>query len=392
MLATPRGRQASQDGRRHSPHGSLSPASTTGSDIPEFQTEDTPHILTKLTEVRNFLAKEISNSTKEVKAEIQALGARTAALEDKMEQITSAHNSVVTHSRTMRQQITDLEMIVEDLANRSRRNNVRLRGLPESPQEGDLKCLFYVMEYVNGGDLEQFLDRHGKLDRDAMRFIATDLVCGLQYLHRNSGLSNAEVQKENIMKKLFDEPGREWDPEVYCIVFVKKERRKRIIKDRTFPRHQESENPPQHSQRQNPASIEAYRISTCPYRIKLGYRSMKQLKQLKQYMSLKQLKHEAVAGKHSHCSSAVKEILSLGRQRAWRLTTDGDPRKCPGAEQSDVGIRSSHLKIADFGRSENVFDYTDAHDAGTRGYMAPEMLRSKRYNAGADRWSFGVIL
>ncbi|CAH2296857.1 Hypothetical predicted protein [Pelobates cultripes] len=162
MLATPRGRQASQDGRRHSPHGSLSPASTTGSDIPEFQTEDTPHILTKLTEVRNFLAKEISNSTKEVKAEIQALGARTAALEDKMEQITSAHNSVVTHSRTMRQQITDLEMMVEDLANRSRRNNVRLRGLPESPHEGDLvnKMKQYFKQLI-----PDISDEHWAIDR-----------------------------------------------------------------------------------------------------------------------------------------------------------------------------------------------------------------------------------
>ncbi|XP_063291680.1 protein kinase C delta type-like [Pelobates fuscus] len=55
--------------------------------------------------------------------------------------------------------------------------------------------------------------------------------------------------------------------------------------------------------------------------------------------------------------------------------------------------RSGHVKIADFGLAiENVFDYTDTYGAGTMGYMAPEMLRFERYDAGADWWSFGVIL
>ncbi|XP_063312442.1 protein kinase C delta type-like [Pelobates fuscus] len=115
--------------------------------------------------------------------------------------------------------------------------------------------VFFVMEYVNGGNLEQFMNRHGKLDRDAVRFIAAELVCGLQYLHRH-GIIHRDIKPENI---LLD--------------------------------------------------------------------------------------------------------------------------------------RSGHLKIADFGLSiENVFDYTDSFGAGTQGYMAPEVLRLERYDAGADWWSFGVIL
>ncbi|CAH2222269.1 kinase C delta type isoform X3 [Pelobates cultripes] len=66
--------------------------------------------------------------------------------------------------------------------------------------------VFFVMEYVNGGDLEQFMNRHGKLDRDAVRhllskekmFIAAELVCGLQYLHRH-GIIHRDIKPENVL-------------------------------------------------------------------------------------------------------------------------------------------------------------------------------------------------
>ncbi|KAM4034566.1 protein kinase C delta type-like [Anomaloglossus baeobatrachus] len=55
---------------------------------------------------------------------------------------------------------------------------------------------------------------------------------------------------------------------------------------------------------------------------------------------------------------------------------------------------TGHIKITDFGLAlENMFgDRTATELAGTDDYMAPEMLAGKKYGAGVDWYSFGVIL
>ncbi|KAM4034544.1 LOW QUALITY PROTEIN: protein kinase C delta type-like [Anomaloglossus baeobatrachus] len=55
---------------------------------------------------------------------------------------------------------------------------------------------------------------------------------------------------------------------------------------------------------------------------------------------------------------------------------------------------TGHIKITDFGLAiANMHgDRTATGYAGTQGYMAPEILAGKEYNAGVDWYSFGIIL
>ncbi|XP_040294303.1 protein kinase C delta type-like [Bufo bufo] len=55
---------------------------------------------------------------------------------------------------------------------------------------------------------------------------------------------------------------------------------------------------------------------------------------------------------------------------------------------------TGHIKITDFGLAlvNMLGDRTATSYAGTIGYIAPEMLARKEYNAGVDWYSFGVIL
>ncbi|CAH2301842.1 Hypothetical predicted protein [Pelobates cultripes] len=55
-----------------------------------------------------------------------------------METVVRAQHTAVTLADYMAQQLDNLEMQVEDLSNHSRCNNLRIRGLPESPNEGPL--------------------------------------------------------------------------------------------------------------------------------------------------------------------------------------------------------------------------------------------------------------
>ncbi|XP_044139194.1 protein kinase C delta type-like [Bufo gargarizans] len=55
---------------------------------------------------------------------------------------------------------------------------------------------------------------------------------------------------------------------------------------------------------------------------------------------------------------------------------------------------TGHIKVTDFGLAlENMLgDRTATEYAGTKGYVAPEMLAEKEYGVGVDWYSFGVIL
>ncbi|CAH2283246.1 Hypothetical predicted protein [Pelobates cultripes] len=93
-------------------------------------------ILQSLAEVKGYLA-----SAAEVKAEITAIGARTTETEHRVEQMVTAQNDTAKLSNTLRQKFTNLEIELEDISNRSRRNNLRILGLPDTVKEEDIESV-----------------------------------------------------------------------------------------------------------------------------------------------------------------------------------------------------------------------------------------------------------
>ncbi|CAH2322201.1 Hypothetical predicted protein [Pelobates cultripes] len=140
LLMASRTLQAQQDGCRHNTRDAASPTHAQSGNHPDPQTKETSQILQQLMDIKTYVVAKIARSSREVKAEIQALGMRIAALETRVETVAIAHNEVVTHATQLKKHLLNLELEMEALSNRSRRNNLRIYGLPEDPN--DTRILF----------------------------------------------------------------------------------------------------------------------------------------------------------------------------------------------------------------------------------------------------------
>lgn len=58
--------------------------------------------------------------------------------------------------------------------------------------------LYFIMDYVNGGELFFHLQKDKKFSEDRVRFYCAEIVCGLEYLHAN-GVLYRDLKPENLL-------------------------------------------------------------------------------------------------------------------------------------------------------------------------------------------------
>ncbi|KAM4038336.1 uncharacterized protein ACNLHF_016640 [Anomaloglossus baeobatrachus] len=92
-----------------------------------------------MSEIMSTFKKDMQNMLRSMQRDINAVEERTTHIEDKMAELTTAHNDVVDSVVSIDEEVDALKLKVADMEDRSRRNNVRLRGIAEMVKTEDLK-------------------------------------------------------------------------------------------------------------------------------------------------------------------------------------------------------------------------------------------------------------
>lgn len=131
------------DKSAYSPPATPQPSSATDTSEMEFQVLETlppppePSMQQLFQTFRQQLQSDFKSMISELKTDIQSLISRTDHTEKKMSEFAKSHNTLIDSHSALEEEVSRLAAKVLDLEDRSRRNNIRIRGIPEavSPQE-----------------------------------------------------------------------------------------------------------------------------------------------------------------------------------------------------------------------------------------------------------------
>lgn len=82
----------------------------------------------------------------QLKSDITEIGERVSHVEDKMAEFTTSHNELVDAHNEKDDELEALKNKMADLEDRSRRNNIKLRGVAESVPSSDFRR--YVQQLI----------------------------------------------------------------------------------------------------------------------------------------------------------------------------------------------------------------------------------------------------
>ena len=138
-----------------SPKGKNTPATTPNkmaltkedllTSLKDFKTELREELKTDLAAAIDLLRTDLNAKLQSIQQDLDSVGARTLDLEAKMLDITHATGIVMDGNTTLKEQIETTSLKCEDLENRLRRENIRIRDLEEGAEGPDVEAFITGM-------------------------------------------------------------------------------------------------------------------------------------------------------------------------------------------------------------------------------------------------------
>lgn len=67
----------------------------------------------------------------------------------------------------------------------------------------DDNFIYIVMEYVEGGDLNEYIQKHGKMEEHIVKEVARQMLRGIMYIHQKS-ITHRDIKPDNILLSSLD--------------------------------------------------------------------------------------------------------------------------------------------------------------------------------------------
>lgn len=118
--------------------------------------------------LRRSLHRDMMNSITELRNNVSSIGDRVSHIKDKMGEFTVAHNELVDTHNDTEGDMQSMKDKIADLEDRSRRNNIKLRGVEEAVTPAELR--HYVQQFIatilpDTPDREEIVDRSYRLPK-----------------------------------------------------------------------------------------------------------------------------------------------------------------------------------------------------------------------------------
>ncbi|CAH2313868.1 Hypothetical predicted protein [Pelobates cultripes] len=150
-----------------------------------------------LQELRSSMKEDLQLAVNDIRREVHEVGTRLNALEEKTDDLCQANDGILDKIRRMESEQVRLTAKLADLEDRSCRNNIRVRGVPESIAGPDipeyLRQLFTAIQpSLEPADLR--LDRAHRVPKPATlaRDIPRDIVTKLHYFSAKDAILTAQ--------------------------------------------------------------------------------------------------------------------------------------------------------------------------------------------------------
>lgn len=155
---------------------------TTGQPITDITMKD------MLLTLRGALQKDMAAFMRSTQREINALGDRVDLTEHRMDDFTGAYNGLVDAHSDLEEELKMLKLKVADIEDRSRRNNVKLRGIPESVKPAELTEFIQQLMLKTLPDLsinDMIIDRAHRLVKPAHipDNVPRDVIVRIHFYH-----------------------------------------------------------------------------------------------------------------------------------------------------------------------------------------------------------------
>uniref|UniRef100_A0A8C5R7Q4 Uncharacterized protein n=1 Tax=Leptobrachium leishanense TaxID=445787 RepID=A0A8C5R7Q4_9ANUR len=124
----------SQNGGGSPSHSPASTAGTSEGDLMAF----TARMENLFKEFSSSLSARLDTVSADIRKDIQEIGDRTSHLENKMSEMADAHNAMAAAVESLESKLLQCTNKLADLEDRSRRHNLKIRGIPETIHPRDL--------------------------------------------------------------------------------------------------------------------------------------------------------------------------------------------------------------------------------------------------------------